>query len=266
MVIIMAANATRHDVDAIRKVVADNGGEAFVSCGGNRTIIGLTGDVGLLQSLGLRAMPGVQDTIRISTPYKLVSSENHARRSVVRVAGVPIGPGTLTLIAGPCAVETHDQTLGAAMMARAAGASLLRGGAYKPRTSPYSFQGLGETGLKILAEVRAETGLPIVTEVVDPRDAELVASYADMLQIGTRNTQNFGLLQAASDPGHLRRPAIPRSLAPAHHRRPVPFGRQPTPRPPADPGRHRRRRRWRDHRRSPRSGGLALRWPSGARP
>jgi 3-deoxy-7-phosphoheptulonate synthase len=109
---------------------------------------------------------------------------------------VPIGPGTLTVIAGPCAVETAEQTLTAALMAKAAGAALLRGGAFKPRTSPYAYQGLGEAGLKILADVRAETGLPVVTEVIDPASVDLVASYADMLQVGTRNMQNFALLQA----------------------------------------------------------------------
>jgi 3-deoxy-7-phosphoheptulonate synthase len=114
---------------------------------------------------------------------------------------VPIGPGTVTLIAGPCAVETPQQTLEAARMAMAAGASLLRGGAYKPRTSPYAFQGLGEAGLRILADVRAETGLPIITEVVDAHDVELVASYADMLQVGTRNAQIFALLQAVGSVG-----------------------------------------------------------------
>src|SRR5690606_26028681 len=119
----------------------------------------------------------------------------------VWVGNVPIGPATATLIAGPCAVETPDQTLQAAKMAKAAGAVLLRGGAYKPRTSPYAFQGLGEAGLRILADVRAETGLPIVTEVVDAHDVELVASYADMLQIGTRNAQNFALLQAVGSVG-----------------------------------------------------------------
>src|SRR5213075_632478 len=119
----------------------------------------------------------------------------------VAVAGVPIGPGTFTLIPGPCAVETPEQTLAAAQMAKAAGAALLRGGAYKPRTSPYAFQGLGEKGLRILADVRDEVGLPIVTEVVDAHDVDTVASYADMLQIGTRNMQNFGLLQAVGSVG-----------------------------------------------------------------
>jgi 3-deoxy-7-phosphoheptulonate synthase len=201
MVVVMDAEATEADVRAVVSLVETAGGDAFVSRGVSRTIVGLVGDVEQFGALNLRAMNGVRDVIRISVPYKLISRENHPERSVVRVGGVPIGPGTMTLIAGPCAVETAEQTLGAALMAQAAGATLLRGGAFKPRTSPYAFQGLGEAGLKILAEVRAETGLPIVTEVVDARDVDLVASYADMLQIGTRNTQNFALLQAAGESG-----------------------------------------------------------------
>ncbi|GAA2732600.1 3-deoxy-7-phosphoheptulonate synthase [Actinocorallia aurantiaca] len=201
MVVVMAPEATRSDVDNVVSLVESAGGEAFVSRGVNRTIVGLIGDAGHFETLNLGGQRGVAEVVRISAPYKLVSRENHAERSVVRVGGVPIGPGTMTLIAGPCAVETHEQTLEAALMARSAGASLLRGGAFKPRTSPYAFQGLGEAGLRILADVRAETGLPIVTEVVDARDVELVAEYADMLQIGTRNTQNFALLQAVGEAG-----------------------------------------------------------------
>jgi 3-deoxy-7-phosphoheptulonate synthase len=139
--------------------------------------------------------------MRVSAPYKLVSREHHPSRSVIRVGGVPIGPDTLSIIAGPCAVETAEQTLEAALMAKAAGAALLRGGAFKPRTSPYSYQGLGEAGLRILADVRTETGLPIVTEVIDPGSVDMVASYADMLQIGARNMQNFALLQAVGSAG-----------------------------------------------------------------
>jgi phenazine biosynthesis protein phzE len=136
-----------------------------------------------------------------TAPYKLVSRQNHAERSVVRVGDATIGPDTFTLIAGPCAVETPEQTLAAARLAQAAGATMLRGGAFKPRTSPYSFQGLGADGLKILADAGAECGLPVVTEVVDSRDVELVAEYADMLQVGTRNMHNFGLLHAIGDTG-----------------------------------------------------------------
>ncbi|MEO3813890.1 3-deoxy-7-phosphoheptulonate synthase [Sphaerisporangium sp. B11E5] len=201
MVIVMAPEATQDDVDAIVGVVATAGGSAFVSRGVSRTIIGLVGDVAHLGALDLGGMSGVADVMRITAPYKLVSRENHPDRTTVRVGGVPIGPDTVTLIAGPCAVETPDQTLEAALMAKAAGATLLRGGAYKPRTSPYAFQGLGEAGLRILADVRTETGLPIVTEVVAADDVDTVAEHADMLQIGTRNMQNFPLLQAVGAAG-----------------------------------------------------------------
>ncbi|MBV9099353.1 MAG: 3-deoxy-7-phosphoheptulonate synthase, partial [Frankiaceae bacterium] len=163
--------------------------------------VGLVGDIEQFQSLNLQTFAGVADVVRISTPYKLVSRDNHPATSTVNVGGVDIGPTTFTLIAGPCAVETPEQTLLAAQMAKNAGAALLRGGAYKPRTSPYAFQGLGEKGLRILAEVRDEVGLPVVTEVVDAHDVDTVAAYADMLQIGTRNMQNFGLLQAVGGAG-----------------------------------------------------------------
>jgi 3-deoxy-7-phosphoheptulonate synthase len=201
VVVVMKGNAAPGDVDTIVSVVTGVGGAAFVSRGTTRTIVGLVGDVALFQTLNLGALPGVLDVIRISQPFKLVSRESHPVPSTVYVGGVPIGPDTATLIAGPCAVETPEQTLAAAWMAKRAGASLLRGGAYKPRTSPYAFQGLGEAGLKILAEVRDEVGLPVVTEVVEASDVDLVASYADMLQIGTRNMQNFSLLQAAGSCG-----------------------------------------------------------------
>src|ERR1700678_3537656 len=150
MVVVMTAEAGDTEVAGVVDRVRAAGGDAFVSRGMARTIVGLVGDVDHLDTLNLRAMPGVSDVVRISSPYKLVSREHHRERSVIRVAGVPIGPDTLTVIAGPCAVETAEQTLAAALMARAAGASLLRGGAYKPRSSPYAFQGLGEAGLKIL--------------------------------------------------------------------------------------------------------------------
>jgi len=201
MVIVMAPEVTRADIDSVVALVRTAGGEAFVSRGVSRTIIGLVGDVDHFGALNLRSRSGVSDVIRVSVPYKLVSREHHRERSVIRVAGVPIGPGTMTLIAGPCSVETPEQTLEAALMAKRAGASLLRGGAFKPRTSPYAFQGLGEAGLKILAEVRAETGLPVVTEVVDPASVDLVCAHADMLQVGTRNMQNFALLQAVGSAG-----------------------------------------------------------------
>jgi 3-deoxy-7-phosphoheptulonate synthase len=204
MVVVMAPEATQADIDAVVSRVKGAGGEAFVSRGVSRTIIGLVGDVDSFGSLNLAGLSGVSDVVRISAPYKLVSRQHHPDMTTVYVGSdrqVPIGPDTFTLIAGPCAVESPDQTLEAAQLAKAAGAALLRGGAYKPRSSPYAFQGLGEEGLKILADVRIETGLPIVTEVIDARDVELVATYADMLQIGTRNMANFALLQAVGATG-----------------------------------------------------------------
>jgi 3-deoxy-7-phosphoheptulonate synthase len=201
MVVVMKPDAEADDITAVIARVESVGGEAFVSRGVTRTIIGLVGDVETFGGLNLRAMPGVQDVMRVSAPYKLVSRIHHPEMTTVYVGGVPIGPDTFTLIAGPCAVETHQQTLESAQMAQAAGATLLRGGAFKPRTSPYAFQGLGEVGLRILADVREETGLPIVTEIVDAHDVDLVASYADMLQVGTRNMANFSLLQAVGQSG-----------------------------------------------------------------
>jgi 3-deoxy-7-phosphoheptulonate synthase len=201
MVVVMRPDAAPEDVDAVVALVEAAGGSAFVSRGVQRTIVGLVGDIAAFQTLNLQAMPGVGDVVRVSKPYKLVSREHHPEATTIRVGGVPIGPDTFTLIAGPCAVETEEQTLQAALMAKAAGATLLRGGAYKPRTSPYAFQGLGEKGLRILADVRAETGLPVVTEVVDAHDVPLVAEWADMLQVGTRNMQNFALLQAVGAAG-----------------------------------------------------------------
>jgi 3-deoxy-7-phosphoheptulonate synthase len=201
MVIVMTTYATAEDIDAVVERVTSAGGEAFVSRGVSRVVIGLVGDIDRFETLNLGGLGGVQSVTRISAKYKLVSREHHRERSTVHVGGVPVGPDTMTLIAGPCAVETPEQTLAAARMAQAAGAVLLRGGAFKPRTSPYAFQGLGELGLKILADVRAETGLPVVTEVVAADDVEMVARYADMLQIGTRNMQNFGLLQAVGRAG-----------------------------------------------------------------
>jgi 3-deoxy-7-phosphoheptulonate synthase len=205
MVIVMAPGATDEDIAHVVERVESVGGEAFVSKGVSRTIIGLVGDVESFHHLNLRALAGVADVHRISDPYKLVSRQHHPERSTIWVGPsdhqVPIGPETFTFIAGPCAVETASQTLEAAQMARAAGATLLRGGAFKPRTSPYAFQGLGLAALRILADTRAATGLPVVTEVVDARDVQVVAEHADMLQIGTRNMANFGLLQAVGEAG-----------------------------------------------------------------
>ena len=201
MVIVMAPEASDADIGVVVKHIEAHGGQAFVSRGVMRTIIGVVGTEEVLETLGADTLPGVAETMRITAPYKLVSAQNHARRTTIRVGGVPIGPDTFTLIAGPCAVEIPEQTLAAAHMARQAGATLLRGGAFKPRTSPYAFQGLGADGLRILTEVREEVRMPIVTEVLDVADVDVVAEYADMLQIGTRNMQNFALLQAVGATG-----------------------------------------------------------------
>lgn len=205
MVVVMSPDATEEDIAHVVGRVESVGGEAFVSKGVERAIIGLIGDIESFHHLNLRTLPGVAAVHRISDPYKLVSRQHHPQRSTVWVgpAGhqVPIGPDTFTFIAGPCAVESPEQTVDAARMAASAGATLLRGGAYKPRTSPYAFQGLGVAGLEILDAVREATGLPVVTEVVDARDVETVAEHADMLQIGTRNMANFGLLQEVGRSG-----------------------------------------------------------------
>jgi 3-deoxy-7-phosphoheptulonate synthase len=205
MVVVMAPDATPAQIAHVVEKVESVGGEAFVSKGVVRTIIGLVGDIDSFHGLNLRTLPGVADVHRISDPFKLVSRQHHPARSTVWVGTgerrVPIGPETFTFIAGPCAVETPQQTLEAAQMAKAAGAAVLRGGAFKPRTSPYAFQGLGLKGLEILVSAREATGLPVVTEVVDARDVEVVAAHADMLQVGTRNMANFGLLQAVGETG-----------------------------------------------------------------
>ena len=204
MVIVMSPGSSAEAIDEVVSAITDAGGEAFVSAGVSRTIIGVVGATDVLESLEARDLtqhPSVAEVLRVTSPYKLVSKENHLQTSTVMVGGTPIGPASVTLIAGPCAVETPAQTLEAAQMAVQAGATILRGGAFKPRTSPYAFQGLGAAGLQILADVGREVGLPIVTEVVDAGDVDAVAEHADMLQIGTRNMQNFALLQAAGAAG-----------------------------------------------------------------
>lgn len=202
MLVQMVTDATDTQVDRVVAFAEDRGGQVFVAQGAGRVVLAVRGmHAGPDDERRLRALPGVAAVAPTSREYALVSREAGAPRSRVEVAGVPIGPGTVTLIAGPCAVESREQTLAAARMAREAGATILRGGAYKPRTSPYAFQGTGEAGLVILAEARAETGLPVVTEVLRPQDAELVAEYADMLQIGARNMQNFDLLRAVARTG-----------------------------------------------------------------
>jgi 3-deoxy-7-phosphoheptulonate synthase len=195
MVVVMRSAATDEDIQRVVDAVTKVGGECFVSRGRHQTIIGLVGDLTQFAELPLHAFPHVEDVIRVSRAFKLVSNDAQPRPSTIHVGDQQIGRDTVTLIAGPCAVETLDQTRKACEMARDAGATILRGGAYKPRTSPYAFQGLGESGLDILHEVARDIGLPFVTEVVTPADVETVARRADMLQVGTRNMQNFQLLK-----------------------------------------------------------------------
>ncbi len=195
MVVVMRGGASDVDVDKVVQAIAEVGGDAFVSRGKNQTIIGLVGDLTQFAELPLHAFPGVEDVIRVSKPYKLVSNDAHPRPSTVWVGDAHIGRDSVTLIAGPCAVETEEQTREACRMAKEAGATILRGGAFKPRTSPYAFQGLGEPGLDLLHATSRELDLPFVTEVVTPSDVETVAAKADMLQVGARNMQNFQLLK-----------------------------------------------------------------------
>ena len=170
-----------------------------------RTAIGITGNQGALEAPIFESLPGVLEVIPVTHAYKLVSREVKAENSIVSIGGVAVGGPDLVVVAGPCAVETPEQMLTVARAVKAAGAHLLRGGAFKPRTSPYAFQGLGEEGLRILAEARAETGLPVVTEAVDERALDLIEEHADAIQIGARNMQNFSLLKRA---GKARKPVI----------------------------------------------------------
>ncbi|HUR39493.1 MAG TPA: 3-deoxy-7-phosphoheptulonate synthase, partial [Planctomycetota bacterium] len=165
--------------------------------GEETTVIGVIGDERKVDAANFQTLPGVEKVIPILKPYKLASRDFQKKDTVVKVGDVRIGGGTFTVMAGPCAVETHEQTLECARRVQKSGAGVLRGGAFKPRTSPYAFQGLGKKGLEILADARKETGLPVITEVMTVEDVPLVAEYADILQIGARNSQNFNLLDAA---------------------------------------------------------------------
>ena len=187
------------------QAVEARGYKAHPIPGAHRTAIGITGNQGALEAPIFESLPGVLEVIPVTHAYKLVSREVKAENSIVSIGGVAVGGPDLVVVAGPCAVETREQTLTVARAVKAAGAHLLRGGAFKPRTSPYAFQGLGEEGLQILAEARAETGLPVVTEAIDERALDLVEEYADAIQIGARNMQNFSLLKRA---GKARKPVI----------------------------------------------------------
>ena len=201
MVIIMDPDATAENIKSVISVIHDAGLEAKVMEGAAQQIVGVIGDKRRLGEVNFESMKGVETTVAISKSYKLASREFHPQSSVIDVAGVKIGDGTPVVMSGPCAVESREQLFEAADIVKAAGAQFLRGGAYKPRTSPYSFQGLEEQGLKYLAEARERTGLRVVTEVTTVEAVDRVAAYADMLQVGAHNMQNFGLLKAVGKAG-----------------------------------------------------------------
>lgn len=196
MIISMSEQATGQEIDHVIQRIEECGFQAHVVRGTERTVIGAVGSGERRGELeALRAAPGVADIVPITHPFKLVGRQIKQDQTVVNVRGIQIGGPEIVVIAGPCSVESREQLLGTARAVRAAGASMLRGGAYKPRTSPYEFQGLGREALELLREAREETGLPVVTEVMSEADVDAVVEYADMLQVGARNMQNFALLR-----------------------------------------------------------------------
>src|SRR5918999_1604823 len=206
MMIVMKEGASQAEIDAVVKRVESVGAHAHISAGGLQAVIGAVGDPGPVANLGLEGAPGVDHLVPILKPYKLASLQyRREQRTVLEIDGRRIGGDHYATIAGPCTVESREVLLDAARTVRDAGAQFLRGGAYKPRTSPYSFQGLGEAGLRLLAEAKAETGLPLVTELMDVRDIEPVLEVADVVQLGARNMQNYTLL---TELGRAGRPVL----------------------------------------------------------
>ncbi len=201
----MGAHATREQTEAVCNKIKELGYKPHPMPGANRTAIGITGNETPIVPDPFENMPGVVELIRVTQPYKLISRELKAENTEVQVGGVTVGGPNLVVIAGPCAVETEERTIRIAEKVKAAGGHMMRGGAFKPRTSPYSFQGLGLEGLKILAKAREVTGLPIVTEALDEESLDQVAEYADAIQIGARNMQNFALLKKA---GRASKPVL----------------------------------------------------------
>lgn len=205
MIIVTRNGVTDDEIDHIRERVEALGLRTHLSRGETRTVIGCIGDEEKLSEVPLLALPGVEAVHEVMKPYKLAAREFAAERTRIPLGEKEVGGPELAVVAGPCSVEGREMLLETAHAVRRSGAGALRGGAFKPRTSPYSFRGLGEDGLELLAAVRAETGLPVVTEVMDTRQVELVAGYADVLQIGSRNMQNFNLL---TEVGRLHRPVL----------------------------------------------------------
>ena len=205
MIVVMRKDSTKEELDEVRKRIEGHGLRAQLSEGEERTVVGVLGQAFQELKDELELLPGVLEVVTISKPYKLSSREFKGEDTIVKIGDVSIGSDDLVVIAGPCAVEDEEQLLSTARVVKAAGGKVLRGGAFKPRSSPYSFRGLGVQGLQLLAKAREETGLPIVTEVMAPEDVDMVAQYADALQIGTRNAQNFNLLDAV---GETRKPVL----------------------------------------------------------
>jgi 3-deoxy-7-phosphoheptulonate synthase len=206
MIIVMKGTATEEDLERVIHTIEELGYQSHVIRGTQRSVVGAVGDErGKTRLQSLEALPGVESVVPILQPFKLASREFKPSRTVVRVRDVEIGGDRLPVVAGPCSVESEDQILETAKAVKEAGASILRGGAFKPRTSPYAFQGLGEEGLRLLAAARDETGLAIVTEAMKPEDVDLVAEYADMIQVGARNMQNFALLKRV---GEAKKPVL----------------------------------------------------------
>jgi 3-deoxy-7-phosphoheptulonate synthase len=205
MLVVMKNDATEAQVQAVIREIESLGYRGVPMPGVQRTAVCIIGNTGLVDDSRLLVMEGVKETIRVTKPYKLVSREAHPQSTVITVGDIKIGEGRPIVMAGPCAVESEEQALTIARLVKKYGAQVFRGGAFKPRTSPYSFQGLGEEGLKILDKVRQETGLLIVTEATDHTNIELVEQYADIIQIGARNMQNYTLLRRA---GHATKPVL----------------------------------------------------------
>ena len=205
MIIVMKPTSTKEDLARVTKKIESVGLSTHLSVGKERTIVGVIGDKKIIANLEMNMMPGVEKTVRITEKYKLVSREFHPEDSVIDVAGVPVGGKNLVVMAGPCSVESTEQLEEAAEAVAKCGAKFLRGGAFKPRTSPYDFQGLAEEGLKMLRTAADHNGLKVVTEIVDKDDIDLIGTYADIYQVGARNMQNFQLLKAL---GKAKKPVM----------------------------------------------------------
>src|SRR6266516_7264266 len=205
MLIVMKPSATTREIDAVVEVVQAIGFRAHPLPGPTRTAIGITGNEGVIDSRRFEDLPGVAEVIRVTKPYKLITLDLRPEKTIVQVGDAAIGDSELAIIAGPCAIENREQAFAVAEAVQRSGAQFFRGGAFKPRTSPYSFAGLGEEALKILADVREKFGLRVVTEALDESTVDLVEKYADMIQIGSRNMQNFTLLRRA---GRSRLPVL----------------------------------------------------------